>query len=87
MDVKQGSFRSLCLVRWPVLGSDRSNAQTHRLRRLRQSTSALLGHFPSPRRAPQEFNTVRFRSIPRHEDFNERLVVFAIEVDMLSFFF
>jgi hypothetical protein len=41
MDVKQESFRSLYGIRWPVLGSVRSNVQTHRLGRLRQRTSAL----------------------------------------------
>jgi hypothetical protein len=46
MDVEQWSFRSLYGIRWPVLGSVRSNVQTHRLWRLRQRTSALSGTLP-----------------------------------------
>jgi hypothetical protein len=46
MDVEQGSFRSLYGIRWPVLGSARSNVQTNRLRRFRQRTSALSGTLP-----------------------------------------
>jgi hypothetical protein len=77
MDVKQGSFRSLYGIRWPVLGSVRSNVQTHRGGSGR-GHPPFQGHSVSPRRAPKEFQRVRYRTIARHERSEERLLVFAI---------
>jgi hypothetical protein len=63
MDVKQGSFRSLCGIRWPVLGSVRSDVQTHRLRRLRQRTSALFSRaLGGIRQVGHPKNSTRFAS-------------------------
>jgi hypothetical protein len=82
MDVEQGCFRSLYGIRWPVLGSVRSNVRTHRLRRLRKRTSALSAP-PSAgfsKTGTPRIPQVRFRTIALHEGFKERLLVFAISV-------